>query len=83
VWRPFALASAWRLALAREWMVVGLRITKPSFTSFLMFCPVARNKQSNERSNEQQQDRNLFSNLHCMQHGCKACMVRRNSICTL
>ena len=35
---PFLLASRARLTRDREWMVWGLRMIKPSFTSLRMFC---------------------------------------------
>lgn len=36
---PLDLASCAALARAREWIFCGFLITKPSLTSFLMFCP--------------------------------------------
>ena len=43
VCRPFDLASCAALARDREWIFCGFLITKPSLTSFLMFCPVPQN----------------------------------------
>uniref|UniRef100_A0AAV1UNV2 Uncharacterized protein n=1 Tax=Peronospora matthiolae TaxID=2874970 RepID=A0AAV1UNV2_9STRA len=37
VWRPLRLASLRFVKRAREWITCGFLITKPSFTSFLMF----------------------------------------------
>ena len=37
--RPLLLASAAMRARDREWMMAGLRMTNPSFTSLRTFCP--------------------------------------------
>ena len=47
--RPLALAFAASTARAREWMTCGLRMMKPSRTSFRTFCP-ATHKRTHTRT---------------------------------